>query len=69
MPQLRVSGLFVLEILILFVSNDSRSEDHIARECDQPRDVSTITCRNCDESEFDPLIQCLLRNLFNDLDF
>lgn len=28
----------------------NRSEDHMARECDQPRDVSTVTCRNCDES-------------------
>lgn len=21
----------------------------MARECDKPRDVSTVTCRNCDE--------------------
>lgn len=26
-----------------------RSEDHMARDCDRPRDVSTMTCRNCDE--------------------
>ncbi|PKX92483.1 uncharacterized protein P174DRAFT_442321, partial [Aspergillus novofumigatus IBT 16806] len=25
------------------------SEDHMARDCDKPRDVSTVTCRNCDE--------------------
>ncbi|KAL5332417.1 hypothetical protein BJX70DRAFT_134206 [Aspergillus crustosus] len=25
------------------------SEDHIAKECDKPRDLSTVTCRNCDE--------------------
>ncbi|BAE54754.1 unnamed protein product [Aspergillus oryzae RIB40] len=25
------------------------SEDHIARDCDKPRDISTVTCRNCDE--------------------
>lgn len=28
----------------------NRSEEHMARDCDQPRDVSTVTCRNCDES-------------------
>lgn len=28
-----------------------RSEDHIARECDQPRNPDTIQCRNCDESK------------------
>ncbi|KAJ6135334.1 zinc knuckle transcription factor [Penicillium capsulatum] len=25
------------------------SEDHMARDCDQPRDESTMTCRNCDQ--------------------
>src|SRR4051794_16712100 len=24
-------------------------EGHIAKECDQPRDMSTVTCRNCDQ--------------------
>jgi hypothetical protein len=23
----------------------------MARDCDQPRDVSTVTCRNCDEGK------------------
>lgn len=27
----------------------NRSEDHMARNCDKPRNVSTVTCRNCDE--------------------
>ena len=25
------------------------SEDHIAKECDQPRNTATIQCRNCDQ--------------------
>ena len=25
------------------------SEDHLAKECDQPRNPATIQCRNCDE--------------------
>jgi hypothetical protein len=25
------------------------SEDHIAKECDQPRNPATITCRNCEQ--------------------
>ena len=28
------------------------SENHIARDCDQPRDMSTVTCRNCDEVDY-----------------
>lgn len=27
----------------------SSSEDHFARDCDQPRDPSTMVCRNCDQ--------------------
>jgi hypothetical protein len=24
----------------------------MARDCDKPRDVSTVTCRNCDQGEW-----------------
>lgn len=31
------------------LTNANRSEDHMVKECDKPRDASTVTCRNCDE--------------------
>lgn len=34
-------------------NNKCRSEDHIARDCDQPRNLSTVTCRNCEKSKCD----------------
>jgi hypothetical protein len=32
----------------------------MARDCDKPRDVSTVTCRNCDEGKmkFAEMIRC-----------
>ena len=26
-------------------------EGHMAKECDKPRDPSTMTCRNCDQGK------------------
>lgn len=36
----------------LFTNMHFRSEEgHISKECDKPRNLDTVTCRNCEEGE------------------
>lgn len=45
----KLKGTMIHPIRGESVLTPNRDEDHMAKDCEKPLDVSTITCRNCHE--------------------